>query len=246
MAAPRRVLVTRPLEDAVPLVEQLDARGFKAVVEPLLRIRFLDVGAPDLSGLQALVFTSANGVRALSRLAPGAKDEDLATFAVGPATAAAARAAGFKNVQVAGGDVAALARLVIGTCRPAAGAVLHVAGSARAGDLLGVLRGAGLDARRAVLYEAAATGALSDAVRRDIAAGRIAAVLIFSPRTAGLFVSLMRDAGLETRAQEMCLAALSPAVAKAAAALLWGAVEVAKAPEQEALLAALERVVSAN
>ncbi len=246
MAVRRRVLVTRPVEDAAPLAERLEANGFTAVVEPLLRIRFLEGAGPDLSGLQALAFTSANGVRALAHAAPDAKGKGLAVFAVGPATAEAARAAGFADVRNADGDVAALARLIIDACVAAAGAVLHVAGRARAGDLMGALQGAGLEARRAVLYEAVAAEALSESLRREIEAGDIGAVLIFSPRTAGLFVNLMTDAGLAPLARDMCLVALSPAVAEAAAALPWGAVKVAGAPEQEALLAALAQAAEGN
>ena len=246
-----RVLVTRSADDAAPLAARLEAEGFTAVVEPLLRIRFLEGAEPDLSGLQALAFTSANGVRALVHAVPDAQGPDakhkgLAVFAVGPATAEAARAAGFSDVRSADGDVDALARLIIGACAPAAGAVLHVAGSARAGDLMGALQDAGLDARRAVLYEAVAAQELSESLRRDIEANGFTAVLIFSPRTAGLFVNLMTDAGLAPLARGMCLAALSPAAAEAAAALPWGEVAVAEAPEQEALLAALAQVAEGN
>ena len=241
----RHVLVTRPMEDAAPLARALEAGGFTVLVEPLLRIRNLAGGAADLSGLQALAFTSANGVRALAHFAPEAKDKGLAVFAVGPATAEAARAAGFANVRSADGDVARLARLIIEACPPGAGAVLHVAGSARAGDLMGALQGAGLDARRAVLYEAVAAQALSFSLRREIEAKGIGAVLIFSPRTAALFVNLMTDAKLAPLAREMCLVALSPAVA-AAAALPWGAVKVAETPDQASLLAALGQAMEGN
>lgn len=246
-----RVLVTRSMEDAAPLAARLEAEGFTVIIEPLLRIRFLEGAGPDLSGLQALTFTSANGVRAMVHAVadaqgPDAKYKDLAVFAVGRATAEAARAAGFSHVTSADGDVGALARLIIGACAPAAGAVLHVAGKARAGDLMGALQGAGLDARRAVLYEAVAAQTLSDSLRRDIEADGIGAVLIFSPRTAELFVSLMTDAGLAPLARGMCLVALSPAVAEAAAVLPWGAVKVAEVPEQEALLTALAQVAEEN
>jgi len=242
----RRVLVTRPMEDAAPLARALEAGGFTVLVEPLLRIRNLQGAGADLSGLQALAFTSANGVRALAHCAPDAKDRGLAVFTVGPATACAARAAGFTEVTSAHGDVAGLARLIIGACPSGAGAVLHVAGSDRAGDLMGALQGAGIDARRAVLYQAVAAQALSASLCREIEAKGIGAVLIFSPRTAALFVNLMTAAKLAPRAGEMCLVALSPAVAAAAAALPWGAVEVAGAPVQEALLAALAKAMKGN
>jgi uroporphyrinogen-III synthase len=239
MATRRRVLITRPAEDAGPLAHELAARGFAVLIEPLLSIRFLDGQVPDLIGIQALAFTSANGVRALLHAAPAAPAAGCAVFAVGPASAAAARAAGFRDVISADGDVGALGRLIAGRLDPDGGAVLYVAGSHIAGDLSGRIEAAGLRARRAVLYEAATSEALSAEARAAIAAGDVGWVLIFSPRTAGLFVTLLQDAGLADRVRGICLVALSPAVAAAAAALTWGEVRVAAAPRQDALLDAL-------
>lgn len=241
-----RVLVTRASEDAGPLADALQARGFEPVAEPLLEIRFLDEAVPDLSGLQALAFTSANGVRALVHGAPDAKSKGLPVFAVGPMTAKAALEAGFDDVTSADGDVAALAKLIITECPPRLGAVLHVAGRHRAGNLSGALERGGMEARRAVLYEAIAAQSLSEPTRAMIAKGEIGAVLIFSPRTAGLFVSLMEDAGLAGSARELMLVALSSAVAEAASSLHWGAVRIAGAPDGEALLQALGQPADGN
>ncbi|MDX1485315.1 MAG: uroporphyrinogen-III synthase [Alphaproteobacteria bacterium] len=240
--APLRVLVTRPEADAGPLAERLAAEGFDPVIEPLLRIRFRDEASPDLSGLAALAFTSANGVRALVHLAPEARALKLPVFVVGPATAAAARAAGFADVRSADGDVAALANLVARELGRGGGPVVHVAGRERAGDLVGALAAEGLEARREVLYDAIAADSLSSTLRAEIEAGAINVVLIFSPRTARLFVNLMENSGLEARARTMCLVALSPAVAEAAAPLPWGTVRIADAPRQDAALDALAGV----
>ena len=234
-----RVLVTRPAADAAPLAETLKARGFEPVIGPLLDIRFREGAAPELAGIGAFAFTSANGVRALMHRRPAAAAMDLPVFAVGPATAKAARDAGFKKVSGAGGDVAALARLIATEFSPAEGAVLHLAGSERAGDLVRALENAGIAARRAVLYEAVAAESLSAELRRMIAGGGIGAVIIFSPRTARLFVNLMKKAGLASNARAMMLVALSPAVGAAATGLPWRAVRVASAPDGDALLRAL-------
>ncbi len=66
-----RVLVTRPEEDAGALVAALAARGHETLVEPMLTVGPVPGVTPplDLEGVQALLFTSANGVRALARLA---------------------------------------------------------------------------------------------------------------------------------------------------------------------------------
>src|SRR5437879_1421718 len=62
-----RVLVTRPFEESESLAAALASRGVAALVEPLIQIRFSAPQALDLAGVQAVLFTSANGVRALAR-----------------------------------------------------------------------------------------------------------------------------------------------------------------------------------
>src|SRR5882724_6752731 len=88
-----RALVTRPEEDAAPLAAALAERGIDVTLEPLLAIRPLPEAPIDLAGVQALLFTSANGVRSFAELAGGrdlAGWRELPVFAVGNATAAAA------------------------------------------------------------------------------------------------------------------------------------------------------------
>ena len=67
-----RVLVTRPIEDAGETEALLKARGHKAVIAPMLNIVFHDGPPIELAGVQAILVTSANGVRALSRRTHGA------------------------------------------------------------------------------------------------------------------------------------------------------------------------------
>ncbi|MBT5077069.1 MAG: uroporphyrinogen-III synthase [Rhodospirillales bacterium] len=253
MADRPRALVTRPLDDASPLAEKLSAMGFEPVVEPLLKIRFLDDVEVDFENVQAFAFTSANGVRALVRFGcsgfPAALSDapkyavplDLPVFAVGAATANAARAAGFKHVTSADGDVDDLARQITETCDPTKGAILHVAGRNRRGDLAGVLEDAGFEAQRVTFYEADLATTFSDDTLALIKGGEICTVLIFSPRTGRQFVSLMKQAGIVSNASSMCLAALSKGVAVGAAGLPWGEIRMADEPNEAALLETIKR-----
>jgi uroporphyrinogen-III synthase len=144
-----RALVTRPRAEAAGLAAALAERGVEAIVEPLLDINYRDMPAPNLSGVQAILCTSANGVRALARFSP---ERERPLFAVGNSTTARARAEGFVRVESAGGNVADLARLARERLRPDEGRLLHVAGTDIAGDLAGVLRADGFEVERAVLY----------------------------------------------------------------------------------------------
>jgi uroporphyrinogen-III synthase len=236
-----KALVTRPREDAEPVAAALRARFIEPVIEPLLAIRFRAEGAqvlgPLLDGAQAVLFTSANGVRAFAAAAPR---RGLAAFAVGDATAAAARAAGFTVVASAGGNVADLAALVRRRLRADDGALVHAAASVGAGDLAAALGGAGFTLRRAVLYDAVPAQQLSRETVALLEQRALALALFFSPRTAESFVRLVRAADLGDACRAVSALALSPAVAAALGGIDWSAVHIAAAPSAAALLAAVE------
>lgn len=228
-----RILITRPEEDAASLAGILTGLGHEVRIEPLLSVRLRDGAALDTADAQALLFTSANGVRAAARLTAS---RSLPTLCVGDATAKAAREAGFSRVESASGDVHGLAALVRATCRPDGGPLLHVAGSVSAGDLGGDLAASGFEVRRAVVYEAVAAERLSDEAQAVLASRRVDAVTLFSPRTARTFARIVQEAGLGGMLDTVDLLCLSAAVAEALGALPRRRVLVAAEPTQTALI----------
>ena len=81
-----RAVVTRPRDQAAPVVSALRAAGFEPVVCPLLEIEPIDDGPIDVDGYDWVVVTSANGAAELARRRTG-KAARIA--AVGEVTAAA-------------------------------------------------------------------------------------------------------------------------------------------------------------
>ena len=236
-----RALVTRPREDSEALAAALAIRGIEAVIEPLMQVRYLAPAAFDLSGVQAILCTSANGVRALAR-ASGERRVPL--LAVGDATAARARSEGFTAVESAGGDVSDLARLAAARLRPKDGQLLHVAGNMVAGDLVAVLRERGFGVERQVLYEARPATALSPTAARALRDRSIGFALFFSPRTAAIFAELADTAGVAECCSTITALSMSPAVDRGLADLRWLDRRIAERPSQSALLEALDRALS--
>lgn len=236
-----RALVTRPRDEAAELSEALAARGITAMIEPLLDISYRAEPPPDLAGVQAVLCTSVNGVRALARLSA---ERALPLFAVGDASAARARAEGFLHVESAAGNVEDLARLVARRLAPSAGRLLHVGGGVVAGDLAGALQAGGFTVERAVLYEARPAAALGAATVRALAAGSIDFALFFSPRTAAVFVRLAESAGLAQAIRHLSAVSISAAADAALDPLRWRTRVVADHPAQAALLAALDRLAA--
>jgi len=262
-----RILVTRPLEDGQAIAHRLQAMGHQALLAPLLEPQFDAGPPPDLVGVQAILATSANGIRALvhrlhrsaspfsaergkgevavaSEAQPSGSEGrrglfEIPVFAVGPQTTEEARQAGFSNVRNADGDARALAAAVPGWTTPDKGALLHVCGQEAPGTLAGLLADQGFDVRRAALYRVDAVRALPPAIAASLRAGDVDGALFFSPRSARVFCELAAGLPL-TRLTAFCI---SPATAAALPPDLFGKVAVAAKPNQEALLDLLPQVV---
>lgn len=182
----QRIWITRAQPGADVTAERVRALGHDAVVAPLLAVSVLPDVRVDLNGVAALAFTSANGVRAF---ADASGERGLKVFAVGAATAQAARAAGFKSVLSADGDVEALAEGIAARRGELRGAVLHPGAAEPAGDLAGALERQGVEARRLVLYE---TAPVEVAPTEAEALTQSDAVLLHSPRAAQVLARLLK------------------------------------------------------
>jgi uroporphyrinogen-III synthase len=194
----------------------------------------LNPGSPlDLNGVQALLMTSANGVRAYCARN---SEREIPLFAVGDATAREARANGFKNISTARGDVSHLAKLVRTQLSKSDGAVLHVAGTKTAGDLAGDLLLAGFEYRRDVLYNVVAAQFLRPKTILALLNKEVRGVLLYSPRTAKIFCQCaVSDLG-ENILSSVTAYCLSAAVADKARVVNWQAIVVASRPTQSELI----------
>ncbi len=217
----RLVWITRAEPGAEATARRVEAMGWTPLVAPLLEARTLPDVALDLTGVEALAFTSAQGIRAFAALT----DTRMPVFTVGDATAEAARAAGFSDVRSAAGDVVALAHLIANT-RP--GRVLHAGALHPAGDLIGDLTARGLAARTVALYETLPVDPVPALSRLP----DIAAVLVHSPRAARLLADLLTA----HPAPSLRLLTLSEAVSAPLRALENAKIAVAPFPNEASLL----------
>jgi uroporphyrinogen-III synthase len=236
-----RLLVTRPEPECERTAALLRGRGHEVLLLPLLRIEPIADAELGAGPWAAVLFTSANAVRAVAAHRRFGELAGLLAYVVGRRTQAAAAAAGFASVMSADGDLEALVRLIASKLPIADLPLLHCAGENLAGDLAGALRLHGLRVETACIYRAAMVTDLTPDVRAAFASGRIDAVLHYSARTAAAFVAAAETAGiidLSTRTRHLCLSAqvALPLVAAGAKTA-----EVASEPNEQALLALIGR-----
>jgi len=233
-----RVLLLRAEDDARASAARLTALGHEPIIAPLARAEATGrrIAAPEAA---PLLGTSR---RAFSLLHP--QDctllKELPVHAVGPATAAAAHAAGFGIVTAAGGDARDLARLIVAT-RPMGERLLYLAGELRGTLLEDTLAAAGFVLTVAVVYRIVPAEYLPDNAIGALRAGTIDHILHYSPASAARFAMLASRAGVARQAAGPRQLCLSQAVAEALTPLAPADIAIAAEPSQDALLALLPR-----
>jgi len=184
---------------------------------------------PDLENVAAILATSANGIRALSRRTAR---RDLSIYAVGPQTAQEARRAGFSSVRNADGDAKALA-LAVQTWAPARATLLHVCAEDAPGTLQDQLSHTGFSVRRCPLYRIEPATGLPPEAKTALENRALDAAMFFSPRTSRIFTQLTE--GLPT--DSLTALCISRATADALATRAFAQVRIAAQPNQDAMLA---------
>ena len=220
------VWVTRARPGADATAARLADLGHTAIVAPLIEARPLaGVDAALGPEVGALAFTSIHGVRAFAGLTT---DRSRPAFAVGEATASAARSAGFTMIATGDGNVSALARTIIAGRGRFRGGVVHPGAAEPAGDLTGGLAAAGIAVRRLTVYETGQVAALPE----QIASHRPEVVLVQSPKAARALAQLLP----EDWAGAMTALALSKACAEPLAAMGFKRLVAAAFPQEASLL----------
>ncbi|WP_295559691.1 uroporphyrinogen-III synthase [uncultured Hyphomicrobium sp.] len=237
------ILSTRPDTGAEPdpLVAALRAQGHRVTQAPLLSVVPVG-GMPTLNGVQALIVTSRNGLKAVAPFAGTALG--LPLYAVGPGTAALARSHGFRTVIEGPGTGRALAEIIASEADPAAGALVHLAGETLAFDLKGALEDRGFAVRTEIVYRTEPAGAFPGEVAEMFRQGGFDAVVLMSPRTAKVYATLIGHADLGGQARRTVHFCLSDAVGQELIPL--GAVRIAVSPlpNSEEMLALIAREAS--
>lgn len=240
------VLVTRPAPDNQRTAAALLARGYHALLSPMLRfeaVAFQDDGA----ACEGIILTSANGVRALIHHPAMERLVDSPAFTVGDRTAEAARQAGFRNVISAKGDAEALSELVIKAATAGKikqDAVLcYFAGADRARDFSDDLGAHGFEVTTRTVYRMAPVRDLSPEVSGAFASGEIDVVLHYSRRTARAFLAATRTDGIEISALALPQCCISDAVAAVLREAGATQIIVARTPDEEAVIDALVRCI---
>ncbi len=203
----RPVLILRPQPGASETLARAQARGLDAHAFPLFDVHPLEWRSPDPASVDAIILTSANAARHFGDMQRAFARHPV--FAVGPATAKAALAAGFEDVTVGDDDAAALAGLILATPHRH---LLHVTGEVHRALVV-----PGADIQKRIAYQMRPIDA-GPAFQNVLDADPV--VLLHSSMAAERFAAQVSDR------KGISIVAISPRTAAAAGAG-WRDVEVA-------------------
>ena len=236
-----RVLVLRPEPAATRTAGKLAALGHEAVRLPLSKAEH-DVAAVKAALTEphaAIAITSAEAARLLAGIGKDlAPHRQTPLFAVGEASAEAARRAGFRTVIAGGGNGKSLAETILAHTRPD-GPILYLAGSPRAPGFEQKLAAASTPFRTVEAYRMVPLTPSPAEIEAALLASVPDAVLLYSRESARAFFALAPLAEAPERFLAMRLLCMSANVAGAVPESFTARVAIAAAPGEESLLALL-------
>ena len=212
-----QLLVLRPEPGASATVERARAMGMDAVSAPLFTVEALEWEAPEQASFDGLLLTSANSVRCAGDQL--GQFRGLKTFAVGEATAEAARDAGLDIAGTGDAGVDRLLGSIEGELK-----LLHLSGEDRREPV---------DARQRITAIAVYRTQPVETPDLGQMAGSVA--LVHSPRAGRRLAELVDDRA------KTAIVAISSASAQAVGDG-WQCVQVAESPSDEAMLALAARL----
>ena len=226
--ARQQVLITRPEPDASETAHRVAALGFEPVVGPVLRLQQGQLTCQ--TRFDAILLTSRNAVPALPDWY-----RDVPILAVGRATAARAREAGFRTVHDADGDAASLADLAV--AHWPAGARVLIAHARGQGDALAEsLKSRRFRVHRRCAYAMLPARGFPAAAAAALQAQTVRSAMFLSAETARSFVRLLPDA-LAPLLRTVDAVAIGQPAADALSPLPWHRVRVSVRPTLDHVLA---------
>jgi uroporphyrinogen-III synthase len=212
-----RVVVLRPEPGASATVERARERGLDAVAVPLFRVEPVEWRAPEAAAFDGLLLTSANALRHGGEQLQSLRG--LQAYAVGDATAQAAREAGFDLAATGEAGVDRLLGSIEDELR-----LLHLCGADRRQPQ---------DARQAITPVIVYRSEPIEAPDLTVTSDGLA--LVHSPRAGARLAELVDDRA------SVAIAAISGTAADAVGGC-WKSIDVADRPTDDALLALAARL----
>lgn len=230
------ILNIRPAIDSRRDAVTLSRRGVASACLPVMEIVTLVPQLPNAREIAGVVFTSRHAVSAFVDAMDTADWWRIPVFAVGQATSAAAREAGFVSIFNGLGGGAGLVPAILQHVPVRQERILWPAAVDKSFDMASALTLHGYDVQTLDIYVAQPRVNFTTNEMRPLREGAVSGVIAMSSRSVQLFCKLLKEQGLDSRRTQITLIVGSQSIADAAGPG-WRQIHVARKPRRSRLLA---------
>ena len=227
------IIITRPKEDSLYLIENLIKLGHVVTHLPVIKIEKLQTKKINLLNYQAVIFTSSNGIRFMNLEKFNSK---IKCFCVGKATEFTAKQAGFVNTYTSEGTVDSLVELIIRTLDIKSGKLLYLSSEFISKDLDKDLINAGYSIDRISNYTSLPVEEINKETLNFFKKNPPNVIFIYSSKSAKNLFNLINKYSLLNVVTQSNLMCISEKVLLVLKQIKWKKVFVFSPGEEEFLL----------
>jgi len=227
------IVITRPKEDSLQLIERLKKLGHLVTHLPVIKIEKLKTNKINLSNYKAVIFTSSNAIRFMNI---EKFDLKIKCFCVGSATEFTAKQAGFINTYSSEGTVDSLIELIIRTLDTKSGKLLYLSSEFISKDLDSDLIKAGYSVDRILNYTSMPVEEIDKKTLNFFEKKRPDVIFVYSSKSAKNLFNLINKYSLLNVVTHSSLMCISEKVLLVLKKIKWKKVFIFSPGEEEFLL----------
>ena len=199
------IIITRPKEDSLFLIERLKKLGHTVTHLPVIKIKKLKTDKINFQNYKAVIFTSSNSIKFLE---VDKFNSNIKCYCVGKATELTAKHAGFINTYSSEGTVDSLLELIIRSFENKSGKLLYLSSEFVSRDLDIDLSKSGFMVDRISNYTSLPVEKIGENVLDFLRKNSPDVVFVYSSKSAKNLFNLMNKYSLlnvVTQSNLMCI-----------------------------------------
>ena len=227
------IVITRPKEDSLYLIERLKKLGHMVTHLPVIRIEKLETEKINFQNYKAVIFTSSNAIKFLNVDKFNSK---IKCYCVGKTTEFMAKQAGFINTYSSEGTVDSLIEFIIRTLEAKSGKLLYLSSEFISKDLDIDLINKGFSVDRISNYTTLPVEAIDETTLNFLKKKSPDAIFIYSSKSAKNLFNLINKYSLLNVVTHSNLMCISEKVLLVLKRIKWKKVFIFSPGEEEFLL----------
>ena len=227
------IIITRPKEDSIFLIERLKKLGHTVTHLPVIKIEKLKTEKINFQNYKAVIFTSSNAIKFLN---VDKFESKIKCYCVGKTTELAAKEAGFINTYSSEGTVNSLIELIIRSFENKSGKLLYLSSEFISKDLDIDLINAGFSVDRISNYTTSPIKEIDKNIIDFLKKKNPDAIFVYSSKSAKNLFNLINKYSLLNVVTQSNLMCISEKVLLVLKQIKWKKVFVFSPGEEEFLL----------